>query len=467
MLTGSRPFLFLFIVTVLAAGASLLYLTNVANSAGEPVSTEFPALTGTMSGEFGTLARNMVDSRVFSLSTSTPLEPDAWRTPGYPAFLAPFYALLGSFYPVLIAQVIILYLTLLLLNAMAQKFMDRRWAFALTLLYLLLPGTLLAVASLLTETLFIFCFMLAVYLCFFSRWQGEFVRFAIAGLLLAVATYIRPASLYIIPFFIGAYLVFFIGWGSITRRHLTALALLSVVFVAALLPWYYRNYEVFDHFSFASTGPFVLFRQNAVQFYESLTDVSNIEARYTLLERAGFPPGPVPMDFASGAALKEVAIEVISEHPVRYAIFHLSTFLQFFLSSGAQNYWFFAEALHPTFDPEPEPSLIQALYPFSLPMLLTVLENHGWTLAENMFWGIITLLMIIGLWRSPNRRLAWVLFSFTMYFALVTGPIAHARYRMPVEPFILMTAFGAASLINQNRMRGRKLFAPPELRRFD
>lgn len=451
MHTGLRPYLILLLITVVTAGGSILYLTHVAENSSGPAATEFPALSGTMSGEYGTLARNLVDHGVFSLSTTAPIVPDAWRTPGYPVFIAPFYALFGSFYPVLLVQVLTLFLTVVLLYRMAGEVVGRDWALAVSIIYLLLPNTMLSAASLLTENLFVLCFMLVLYLCFFSKWSHAYLRWALAGLLLAVSVYIRPAALYILPFFLFGYFAFQLPWSQISRKRIIAAGFLVIVFAATLLPWLYRNQSVFGHFSFASTGAFVLFRQNATQFYENYNDIPNIEARYILLERAGLPPGPVPGDFKHSEALKRVAIEVIAEHPFAYGFFHLTTFIPFFTSSSAQNYWFFAQTLEPTFSPEPEPSLIQAIHPFSFPTLMVVLKNHGWTLVENAFWGAMTLLVLLGLWRSKDRRLAWMFFTLMIYFALVTGPIAHARYRMPVEPLILISAFSAVACFVRSR----------------
>ncbi|HEY4489349.1 MAG TPA: glycosyltransferase family 39 protein [Candidatus Paceibacterota bacterium] len=453
MVRGIRLWLVLLFVTVFTGGGSILYLSHAAEESHGPAANEFPALSGTMSGDYANLAVNIVEHSVFSRSTTTPFTPDAWRTPGYPVFLAPFYALFGNFFPVLIAQVGILFLTVLLIFQMATRFMSRRWALALSILYLVLPTTTLAVASLLTETLFVFCFILALYLCFFSEWKHMYVRWTLAGLLLAAAAYIRPASLYILPFFLFGYFVLYLPWSTISRKHIIAAGLLSIMFVAGLFPWCYRNKQLFDQFSFASTGAFVLFRQFATAFYETYNDIPNLEARYILLERAGLPPGPVPGDFASAESLKKVAVEVITEHPFSYAFFHATTFIPFFTSSGAQNYWFFAQTLRPDFNPAPEPSLIQAIHPFSWTKLTVVLENHGWTLLENAFWGAISLLMLVGLWYSKDRRLAWMFLTLIFYFALVTGPMAHARYRMPVEPLILMIAFSGVAFLSENRVR--------------
>ena len=257
---GIQLWLIILAVSVLTAGGSTLYLSHIARESGGPSAQEFPALSGTMSGDYAALSTNIVDHGTFSQSTTTPFMPDSWRTPGYPIFIAPFYAIFGNFYPVLIAQVGILFLTVVLIFNIAMRFMDRRWALALSVLYLMLPTTMLSASSLLTETLFVFCFMLALYLCFFSEWRNMYLRWALAGLLLATATYVRPASLYIVPFFLFGYFVFYLPWRDISRRHIIAGGLLAIMFAGALLPWCYRNQQLFGHFSFSSTGAFVLFR---------------------------------------------------------------------------------------------------------------------------------------------------------------------------------------------------------------
>lgn len=444
-----RTYLILFVITAITTGASVLYLSRVAETNDTTLTQGYPGISTGMAREYATLSINLVEHHVFSLATTTPFTPDAWRTPGYPVFIAFFYALFGSFFPVLVAQSLLLFLTVLLIYNMALKLMPSAWALALSVLYLLLPGTILSASVLLSESVFVFLLVLAIYLCFFSEWKRLYVRWALAGLLFATTVYVRPASQYILFFIIPAYLVLYTPRSELGRRHFVAAGLMAIVFVLSLLPWCFRNQQQLDTFSFASTGAFVLFRQNATQFYEAYNDVQNLEARYALLDRAGIPRGPVPTDPKYSATLQRVAVEVIAEHPFRYALFHLTTFIPFFTSSSAHTYWRFVQDMRPNIIIPEEPSLIQAIHPFSLPLFLTVLKNHGWTLVENAFWGIVTILMLASLWYSRNVRLTLLFFAITLYFAAVTGPIAHARYRVPVEPFILLSAFSGAAYLWQ------------------
>ena len=454
---GIRIWLLLLGLTVLIASANILYLTHVAHTSPSLVASQYPAVSSDIEFEFATLTINMVDHGVFSMSTTSPIVSDALRTPGYPLFIAPFYALFRSFYPVLIAQIFTLYLTVLLVYAMARRFLDERWALALTTVYLLLPDTGLSVATLMAENIYTLVFVAALYFFFYAEVRSPYVRWAGTGVLLALMTYIRPASIYILVFFIPAYFLFYLPWREFSRKYTLAVLLMIIAFYGTLFPWNLRNHLVMHTWQFATTGAFVLFRQNATQFYEAYYHVPNLTARYILEDRAGIPHGPVPVDPKYSPVLQKVALQVVLAHPVRYALFHVTGFIPFFTGSGAHDYNWLVRAMQPAFNPPPEPSLVEALTPFSLPLLLVVLNNHGWFLLENVFWGIVVLLILIGLWRSKDVRLARMFFALMLYFAAVCGPIGHARYRIPVEPLMLMSAFSAAAYLYERRQSN---FAP-------
>jgi 4-amino-4-deoxy-L-arabinose transferase-like glycosyltransferase len=452
MVYGVRYWVLLLSATILIAGGNIFYLTWIAHHTESPVGKAYPAVPSDNEIDFATLATNLVDHGTFSMSTSVPYELDSLRTPGYPLFIAPFYALFHSFYPVLIFQILTLFLTVILLFEMAKRVVGEKIALALCTLYLILPDTMISVSTLMVENVFTLVFMAALYLFFFSKIEDQYMRWGATGILFALATYIRPASLYVLVFFIPAYFLFYLPWKEFSRKYAVAALIMIAAFGGTLLPWYVRNEVQLGTASFSSVGPFVLFRQNASQFYEAFHNISYLDARYTLEDRAGIPHGPVPDDLAHAAILQKVALEVITEHPFRYAIFHVTGFIPFFTGSGAHDYgWLIRNMSEWPFNPAPEPSLMQALHPFNMSLLITDIENHGWFLLENAFWGLTMLLIVVGLWRSKNRRLAWMFFAIMLYFAAITGPIGHARYRIPVEPLMLVSAFSAGAYLFEHR----------------
>ena len=448
-----RTYILIFIVSVVVIGSSILFISLTAKNSEAKEAKEYPALNIGVAGvtyDNGFLAKNLVENKVFSRSENAPFEPDTWRTPGYPFFVAIFYYLFGSLYPVLIAHIFLVFLTSFFIFKIVDKLTNHKLALIASILYIILPGTLLAASALFNETLFVFISMSALYLFLFSEVKNMYLKWALTGLLLALTIYIRPASQYILLFFIPAYFIFYLKKEETTRQHIFATIFLIIVFFATLSPWYIRNKIKMDVWAFASTGPYVLFRQNATQFYAALNNIDIFQARRDMLEKAGIPEYPIPQDLKYSKAMQETAIEVITSHPFRYAIFHATSFIPFFTSSGINEYDRLINDLQPDFNPEPEPSLIQALHPFSLPVLITVIKNHGWTLVENFFWLIITVFAFLGMWFSKNKRLIRMFWAIIMYFALVTGPIAHARYRIPIEPLLLISAFSSVFFIWSN-----------------
>lgn len=454
----------LLVVTLIFAGGSALYMYEVSKASPAPNAKLYPASAlgaGGVTMDNVVISKNLVERHIFSRDTEAPFLPDTWRTPGYPFFVAIFYSLFGSFYPVIIAQIILLFFTSVLIFKMAEKMMDRKWALLVALLYIILPDTLLSTSALFTESTFVFTLVAAFYIFFFSDYHNFYTKASLAGFLLAISAYIRPASFYLLFFFVPAYFIFYLKKSEIDRKQFMAMGLLILIFLATLLPWYVRNKREVGVWTFASTSSYVLFRQNAAQFYSALNNVDILAGRNALLRMAGLPEGTVPRDTKHSDVMKKVAIEFIMQHPFRYTVFHLSSFIPFFTSSGANEYSRFVHDMLPNYNPAPEPSLIQALNPFSLPLLITVLKNHGWTLVENAFWGVIALFSILSLWKSQNVRLARMFLAIILYFALATGPIAHARYRIPVEPLLLISAFSTASFLwsrYRNKENAHKIY---------
>jgi hypothetical protein len=334
---------------------------------------------------------------------------------------------------------------------MAEKVLGTRWAYAVSILYLINPSTMLSASILLTENLFVFFFIASLYTLLFSPLQNLYARWALTGLLLALTAYVRPVALFLPIVIVVPYLFLYRNTvKTMLRTYAAAVCILFFVFAATLTPWFVRNHSVSGVWGFSSISAYALFDANTPYFLAATHGISVSEAKEKLRIRAGLPTDQKnPLDIRYAKVMQTVALEVISAEPFSYARYHLSSVISFLVSSDAHDYWRVYHDMMPDFNPAPEPSLTQALNPFSLPLLIVVIENHGWFLIENLLWAAIIALACIGVWRSHDRKLAGIVLIIVCYFAIATGPISHARYRVPVEPLLYLSALSTVSFFWQ------------------
>ncbi|HMB58133.1 MAG TPA: glycosyltransferase family 39 protein [Arenimonas sp.] len=182
-------------------------------------------------------AWNLVNHGTFSLAQPTlaPVAPDAFRGPGYPAFLAIWFWLFGDsqwYLPAVLAQILIGALTAPLAIAWTRLWLPRPAALTAGLLVALWPHAIVLSSTLLSET--VFC---AALLQFFY-WAGlaerdRSSRWAVAaGLAGGIAYLVNPIAA-LIPLTAAALLFFR------RQRRLAALLLASYLLVCG--SWSLRN----------------------------------------------------------------------------------------------------------------------------------------------------------------------------------------------------------------------------------
>lgn len=183
----------------------------------------------------------------FAVSPDRPATPQHFRTPGYPLYLAALYRLAGGNDVSLIAlsQIALSLLTIFLVFWLGRRLWnDTIGALAAGLLALDLP-TLAYSFFVMSETLFTFllvCCGVALTI-FIEPATKARVRWALVmGILLALATLVRPVSYYLIlPLGVGAgWLGWRAGWGrALVVRSLLALLAPYILLVGA---WQVRNF---------------------------------------------------------------------------------------------------------------------------------------------------------------------------------------------------------------------------------
>jgi len=201
--------------------------------------------------QYNNLALSLLDTLSFE-------KFDAFRTPGYPVFVAILYFISsGSVWFVLLIQVILSTLSVLLVYKIALLIFSEKAALLAALLFAIDPIQVTSSIELYTETLFVFLFLASVYYLCRSIKMHNLSGLCISAVILGAATLIRPIS-YLLPFIVIIYILLFSNYKI--KMRLGYSFLFSIVFIAAISPWLLHNYSKYGVAKLSSiTGYNLLF----------------------------------------------------------------------------------------------------------------------------------------------------------------------------------------------------------------
>lgn len=227
-------------------------------------------------GEFYRLAQNLVTHRVFSTRVSESLEPDTWRTPGYPMFLALVISTLGdSPTSLVVVQQALSILNIVLLFLIARAWMSERRALLTSLLFLIEPYHLFYSLWLLSTTLFVTFLLLVWFAWKRTLSTGRSSWAAALGVVTGLTILIRPAALLVPPalavgLFIAALAKRQAG-SEPTRTAVswTAVPIFAIACFAPVCGWMLRNQAVAGHFALSDQRGVVLayFKSTEVELW--------------------------------------------------------------------------------------------------------------------------------------------------------------------------------------------------------
>lgn len=183
----------------------------------------------------------------------------AFRPPGYPAFLAPFYAALGDRPWIPLFTNLLLYLgSAFLLFDLGSRFSGPRAGRLAALLLTVWPASILVAGLARSETLSLFLY-LALFACWLRVMEGRSRWVAVLGLAGALAALVRP-TLLPLPVLLIVFAAFL---RPFRVRNLAHAGVASVVMLALIAPWTLRNEQVLGGFVPISTnGGDVFYRAN-------------------------------------------------------------------------------------------------------------------------------------------------------------------------------------------------------------
>jgi hypothetical protein len=148
--------------------------------------------------EYWYYAWNLVEHGVFSVAAPGPEPPvpDAWRAPGYPAFLAACLWLAGGAgAAVALAQWLQVLLGTALVPltfALGRRWLAPGWALAAGALVAVWPHLVVFASTLLSETLFAFALLFAAWLAAIAQSRDDATAALGAGVAAALATLVNP-----------------------------------------------------------------------------------------------------------------------------------------------------------------------------------------------------------------------------------------------------------------------------------
>lgn len=363
-------------------------------------------------------------------------EPDLFRTPGYPAFLAATIAVLGdSIWRSLAAQVVVSLITIALVWALARELVSERAAGAAALVCALDPPSCTHAVLYLTETVFTALFAFGCLAAWRAARRDSPAWAAAAGLALGLSVLVRPIALYVAP--LGAVLIALAAPVSVPRRALIA-GLALALSVAPPLAWMARNASLGAGFLLTCIeGQNLLYYRAAPVLadvrgigWEAASDALKVE----LKRRAGGAPANGQVESAHA---KVLALEVLKSHPAATAKMIAEGVVRFWAAPGNADLMLLlgvVELGHQGRTPERGPAWLQAL---------------GWAALVGAQLAHLAILAFAACGiHAFLREKKWLELLFTvgllaLFTLLSAGPGAYARFRVPVVPLLAVLAAAA------------------------
>jgi 4-amino-4-deoxy-L-arabinose transferase-like glycosyltransferase len=399
------------------------------------------AFTAGDSRDWDLLARNLIEHRLYSRSTEAPFEPEVFRAPLYPIFVAAVYAVTRFSLPALLllqaglgaASAVLLYL-------LGLRFgLSTRAATLAALLASALPISNIFWAALASENLFALLLLLTLWLA----WDTGQTRLVYltglgAGFSAGLMVLARPIGQLLLPV-----LAVCVVWQKLPKRPLARLGLAVVGLALAVTPWLWRNERIFGHPAISTVGGVNLLTYNAAAVLARRAGKGFWDGRYLVWQYwdetyAGLDPKPANT-VEDAQAMQAAALKIIWSNPLEFAWVNTVESLNSLRPGIAQLTVFLQPGVYAQTAPEGDIS----------PASVTLSQPATRAIAVVLtgIYGLVYLLSGVGSVSAvAHRRWPLVLGAILPVAVLMLspGPVANSRFRVPVEPLLaLLVVVGA------------------------
>jgi 4-amino-4-deoxy-L-arabinose transferase-like glycosyltransferase len=396
-------------------------------------------------------ARALLDNGHFDISPQNDT-PMFLRTPGYPVLLAAILWVTDSVWSISPIQAALSLGTVLMVVYVGRRTIGGTASMVAGVIVALDPLQFALSGTILTESLASFMLIAvvaaAVPVFATTREQVTLRSVAVLGVVLAVATLVRPTTYYfpIVVVVLIAVRCFRLPKGSLVA--LLAVFAVSVVVVTGA--WNLRNHDAIGSWQISGSPAVTLYCWHGAAVDAKVAGTSIAAARQQL----GCPPGgwddletacppfwdcDVPRPLADGASWDEMndrGIEILTDHPVDTAEVMARGFVREIVGPGTDTVGRF-------------------LHVGSSPVLVAALM-----LWNSLLWVFAVVGAFVGL-RSRQRWFWGFVVTAIVYLLIVSaGANSGARFRTPLVPLLaLLAALGVRHLVRALRDRDRQAHA--------
>ena len=378
---------------------------------------------------------------------------DAFRTPGYPFFISIIYFISGNYVShVLLVQIFLNLISIVLLYKIGKELFSEKAGFIAAVLFSMDLHHIIFIYYILTETIYTTIFLLALFFFIKAIKTNQLKFFLFTGILYGISALVRPISqFYIFCVFAFTLLYYLKTW----KKGIRFSFILLIGYFVAIAPWCARNYNEYGHFALSNIKGYNLLFWNA-SYYEAKRQHKTIEeinqSFVVELEKMGWKKDANP--FVKEKHDGELANKIIKANFADYLKTHLIGTVKIHLSLGTQS---LTEVLHiPSKKFSEEEKYTNGIFTlmkkfFAQKTVAEILLG----LFVAVFLAIIYFFACIGIWQMIKTKQTLImlfLLGSAGYFALISGIISYARYRLPSIPFyILLASVGIVWWLNRKK----------------
>ncbi len=411
------------------------------------------------------------------------------RTPGYPLFLFGCFSLFPHFLSVLVAQHLVALATAVLLGV-CHYFVFERSVWKSSLLAFVCAvssGQILFAHTVMSEILYTFFLVAAVFLFFVAEKQGRWWLWAGCATCAFLSLFVRPVGQAL-----AAPLILFLAkdW----RRNKIGASVFAAVFVTLMVAWCGTNYFRKGFFGMSRLGGIAVFGTSAhlldvdrvkdervrsllKPVYEKMPSSGRQDPNWVRFDKAG-PVGALRnggfTDEELDRTCKKLTMLAISHHPLVFLKDQASEFVRFvWQRSGAPKYIISKEfsviggltLYEKATEKDPRYARLLNFQEVNSATYFSRLQEHRlypyeiqdpwfWWLAPVKFIEFMVLVTGFGLgifclFRAPKKKEVLFLMLVSAFHIVLTnlGGDSTGRHAIPVEPLcLLLSVYGAGQL---------------------